>query len=704
MCVCVVCVCVCTGEEDTEQPLYFEVPLPHECVVTGTGAHTYNQGLCSRQPCRTKEGPCTVSDVCCYEVGDMAAVDFTCSDSKSPEQGHVIVTCRCQPCSQLRAEVTGEVVSSLGNEPVVLATVLVAGEIATFTDQHGLFSFETLTPMSNLTLIFHEARHRDLERNVTIHPSQVHRMKVLLEHIEIVDQQDKLEVGFDTPLARGDIVETYGVDGFLHFPPDAFVSSGTEESYRGSGTVLSSLYCTDKWPGFSTEALGNLVYVDSRGAEFSIQSLVMGTLDTVGDRGEKLQLQIGAPIVVTVSIRVDSSVAPAQVSSLHLFSYSQTHNRWMDHGRMGIVKETSKESDGSLYYWVTLQGKLRQIHHVWIVGYPLRLSCWVKVQVFHGAGSREEMEGVEVRLRQSDDLIGRGSLYQHSMATLPGVGVCLKSVCNLGGVLSPGRDSGVDLEAVTPSISNGIIMGNRDEIMIYTVDKQNVGISGKHPFYPSEEACMQLSGVRLGHFRFVAANSKKNNFQTRPTILLTDSTGESVKRDERGEERVGGFCYLKVAVLDCAAYSDVKAVSFDEGGKISSLAFEVASLLGGEITSRRSDSCSGAIGVTQLKASCVDFTCGSRVHVSAQSRMERRQTKSCRYWSSTASIPWSIPPSHNLTSFHFTDEGTGYDQGHGIYRALTKELALMKCYSGSPEEPSNTLDPYRGAAVTFTCL
>ena len=666
-----------------------------------TGARKYNQGLCSRKPCRTHEGVCSrPQEHCCYEVGQTAAVEFTCSDSHSPERGHVIITCTCQPCSQLKVEVTGEVVSSHGNKPLVLATVSAGGEVVTFTNQQGTFSFETISPSSMLALTFHEARHRELERNLTVLHSLRHRIKVILEHIEIIDSQEKMEAGFDSLLVSSDVIENYGVNGFLHFPPDAFISSETDEPYRGSGSVLTTLYCTDKWPLFSTEALSNLVYVDSRGAEFSIQSLVIGTLDVVGEGGEHLELAVGAPVVATVSLRLDSNVSPAQASSLHLFSYSHLQSRWLDHGRMTVVRDTSSEEDRGTHYWATLQGKLRQLHRFWAVGYPLRLSCWVKVLMFQGSGLREEVSGIEIQLRQSDnDMLGKGSFYQHSMSTLPGVGACLKSVCSLGGVLSPSRVSGTELEAVTPSISNGIIMGNKYEIMIYTVDKLNIGISGKHPFYPSEEACRQHSGVHSGHFMFVVKSKRWSPYQTKPTILLTEPS-------ERQENHVEGFCYLKVAVLDCAVYSDVKAVSYSAGGEISSVAFEIVSTLSENRAPLKNnkDSCIGASGVTRLKASCVDFTCGSRVHVSAQSRMERRHTKPCRYWSSTSSIQWSIPPSHNHTSFHFTDEGAEYGQGQGIYYALTKELALMKCYSGSHNEPSNTLDPYKGAAVTFTCL
>lgn len=676
-------------DDGTELPLRFEVPLPHECTVSGTTTHTYNQGLCSRRPCRTKEGECSESNQCCFEVGQTANVDLTCSDTSSPNHGHVIVMCHCQPCSQLHAEVKGTVLSSFQEKPVVLAAVVVGSEIITFTDQDGSFSFKTLTPTNELTVVFHEFRHRKLQTTIQVHPSLVHELNILLEYIEIIDTQQKMEAGFDTPLASNDTKEMYGIDGFLHIPPTAFTHRDTDDSYHGSGKVLHSLYCTDKWPRFSVPALDQLVYVDSRGAEFSIQSLVIGSLDIVGEGGEGLRLQIGAPIVVTVSLRMDLTVDSSRLGLLHLFSYSEEQTRWLDHGRMNVIHDTSN-TDGGPFYWATLQGKLRQIQPLWVVGYPLRLSCWVKSQVFQNTVNQEEITGIKMRLQQSDSHVGRGSFYQHALPTLPGVGACLKSVCSLGGILSPHSNLGKVFEAVSPSIVNGIIMGNRDRIMIYSIEKQHIGMNGRHPFYPSEESCLQHSGPRSGHFRFVT--NSLSYYQTHPTIMLTQATLDETLRE---------FCYLKVAILDCAAYSDVKVFSYGQKGEILSMNFEIASTLGGDNTPK--DTCSGK-SVTQLKASCVEFTCGSSVHVSAQSRLQHQQTKLCRYWSSTSSIPWSIPPSHNLTSFYFTDQGTNYERGHGIYRSISKEVSLMKCYSGSQSEPSNVMDPYRGAAVTFTCL
>ena len=105
--------------------------------------------------------------------------------------------------------------------------------------------------------------------------------------------------------------------------------------------------------------------------------------------------------------------------------------------------------------------------------------------------------------------------------------------------------------------------------------------------------------------------------------------------------------------------------------------------------------------IAQLRASCVEFACGSDVHVTVQSRHGQTETKDCRYWSSSSSIPWNRPPSHNLTSFHFVDTGLHYSSD--VFQSSSHDLARMRCYSGDSEEPGSIIDPYRGTAVTFTC-
>ena len=135
------------------------------------------------------------------------------------------------------------------------------------------------------------------------------------------------------------------------------------------------------------------------------------------------------------------------------------------------------------------------------------------------------------------------------------------------------------------------------------------------------------------------------------------------------------YCFLKVAVYNCALFADVKVLSYSTTSerKLLSMNVEIA-------TSHATiDSCLTS-QIAQLRASCVEFACGSDVHVTVQSRHGQTETKDCRYWSSSSSIPWNRP-CHNLTSFQ----------------------QVTRCYLGDSEEPGSMIDPYRGTAVTFTC-
>ena len=584
----------------------------------------------------------------------------------------------------------GKVYSSLSHEPIILAAVLVEFDIVSFTDANGVFSLELESRNPNLTLVFQAAKHREVEISLRVHPSISHELTVVLEYIESVEVVQNMQLGFDVVISSSNDIETHGINGLLHFPPGALIHHEMGETYLGAGKILHSLYHSGRWPDISLPALKSLVYEDSKGASFSLQCLVLGSLQAVGENGKTLELQVGAPIVVSVSLRFDANVKKTYIDSLHLFSFSPQTSRWMDRGKMTIVNRDYPEDEGG-NFWVTYQGKLRKLDPLWAVGYPLRISCWVKVRVFQGSGQQREVDGVEVNLQQSDDRVGRVTFYQRTTETAVGVGTCLQSVCSLGGVLRASARSSLSLEAVTPRIVNGIIMGTKDQIMIYTIDKQYIGITGRHPFYSSLESCLQNLGARSGHFRFITRSL--NTFNQNPSIILTPLSPEAT------EPAVERYCFLKVAVLDCATYTDVKVISYGEKGEILSMNFEIASTLGGDNSER--DTC-GKAGLVRLKASCVDYSCGSSVHVTAQSRGRLKSTKLCRYWSSSSAIPWSVPAAHNLTSFQFVDPGTSYD--HGIYHSVSRDLALMKCYSGSESEPSNTLDPYRGAAVTFTCL
>lgn len=664
-----------------EEPLPFEVPLPAECTVAGTNANSYNQGQCSRQPCRLPSGECARSWQCCYEVDKLSPVRFACSDSQNLLSGSVVVLCRCQVCSKLRARIKGRVLSSRDHKPVVLAAIMIGSEIATFTDQEGRFFFELTTNDRKVTLFIHEAGHRHFEVPVEVHPSLNHDITVVLEYIQAVVPVEKLQDTFDVQLASSVAIERHGINISLHFSPESLVVPDTNEVYSGPGQVLHSLYHLGNWPDFTSPAVHHMLYKDSRGAEFSIQSYVIGTLSVVDEDGQLLALRSGTPIPMTATIKFDSYIESANVAKLHLFVYSEPESRWLDHGRLVVLKVHQPKDEIATV--ATLLGKLRGLNPIWTVGFPSRVTCHVKARAFHRTGHKE-LAGLAISLEQSDDQFGQPTFYRQTAKTVAGVGACLKSVCGLGGIVSAFPDADIAVEAVAPPVKNGIILGNEKEIMFYTTERSQILVGGKTPYYISEAACMQSIQTPTGYFKFVTNSSF---IPPITPLILSPAADESATKTQ--------YCFIKVAVYDCAAFTDVKVLSYSSDGQLLSMNADIATPPSGALILEACQS-----GVSQLRASCVEYQCGSKVHVTVQSRVGTSETKDCRYWSSSPTTLWSSPSVHNQTSFHVSD--SDWDLG-GLFRASSPELARMKCYSGSNREPDNSIDPYKGMAVTFTC-
>ena len=213
--------------------------------------------------------------------------------------------------------------------------------------------------------------------------------------------------------------------------------------------------------------------------------------------------------------------------------------------------------------------------------------------------------------------------------------------------------------------------------------------------------------AKTGYFEF-SQNSSSPSIVV-PSLLSPLYHLEAVSSNSDDPKE---YCFVKVAIYDCALYSDIKALSYnsEDHSVLISMHTDVA------IPPSAEESRQALTGyacqshtVARLRASCVEYTCGSEVHVTVNSRQNinsdttmNLEPKVCRYWSSNSNVPWSLHPSSNMKVFHFVDEAEKYD--NGLYRSSTnRHLALMQCKSGDIEEPSNVIDPYKGAAVTFTC-
>ena len=690
----------------TEEPLPFEVPLPEECIVSGTeSSRTYNQGHCSRKPCQTKTGPCSESWQCCYEVGQTSKVGFSCSNSTTSLHGSTVVACWCQPCDKLQAEIRGRVLSSLDRKPIVLVAIMISDEIATFTDQNGRFFFQISTSNREVTLVFQEATHRQVEVTVDIQHFSTPEVVVVMEHVETIQRIDRLQDGFSVILSEQEVVSNHGVNVSLSVTRNSLVNHRTFDNYFGSGLILHSLYHTGVKPEFTSMGMKQMIYRDSQGADFTIQSFVIGSLEIVDDVGHSLALKQGHVATLSVSLRFDGSVLENLVANIHLFMYVESESRWVDFGKVTVLSVTSNSEQ--LDTWVSLKGKLRILGSLWAIGLPMRVSCCVKTRVFQYE-TGQELTSQTVSVEQSDGSLRRPTYYHYSTQTRRGIGACLKSVCALDGLLSISNSLATDYtvsEAAAPDMSVGIIMGDRDQIMFYLSDRSQVAVGGETPFYPTEEACMQGVQENTGYFAF-----------TRNLSLLSTVAPSFLPWSEQGllqrqaEDNLGDYCFIKVAIYDCTPYTDVKALSYNPENHdiLISMHVDLAVPLSSDTSHQTSTghNCQAG-GVSQVRASCVEYTCGSEVHVTVNSHHSGNsafysEPKSCRYWSSNSHVPWSLHPSSNMKVFHFLDKGEKYEDG--LYHSSTsRDLALMKCKSGESDKPSNIIDPYNGAAVTFTC-
>ena len=591
--------------------------------------------------------------------------------------------------------------------------IMIADEIATFTDQSGHFYFQLTTSNRKVTLSFQESMHRQVEVTVDIQHSSSSEVVVIMEHIETIQRIDRLQDGLSVRLSGREVVRTHGVNVSLSMPPNSLLTRHSFSNYIGSGHVLHSLYHTGVKPEFTSMGLKQMIYRDSKGAEFTIQSFLIGSLEIVDDMGHPLTLKQGRVLTLSISLKFEGLIAKEELSkfNIHLFTYGDSESRWLDFGKLSIISIAS--SSDQLETWVSFIGKLRILGSLWAIGLPIRVSCYVKTRVFQSE-TDQELLGQTASLEQSDQSFKRPTYYHYSAPTNAGTGACLKSVCALGGLISlsdinTGADNYIVSEATPPSVSIGVVMGNSDQIIFYLLDKSQIGVSGETPYYLTEEACMQDIQAKTGYFEF-SQNSSSPSIVV-PSLLspLYHQVLEAVSSNSDAPKK---YCFVKVAIYDCALYSDVKALSYnsEDHSVLVSMHTDVAVPPSAEESRQalNGHACQSHT-VARLRASCVEYTCGSEVHVTVNSRQNinsdtamNLEPKVCRYWSSNSNVPWSLHPSSNMKVFHFVDEAEKHDSG--LYHSSTnRHLALMQCKSGDIKEPSNIIDPYRGAAVTFTC-
>lgn len=571
---------------------------------------------------------------------------------------------------------------------------MIETEVATFTDENGFFSFDISTSNGDITLLFQETNHRLLKTVVNIRHSKSPEVNIVMEHIQTTVTIDKLQLGSGVTLSSD---KMKGVSIDLSIPPRSLVDRDTQAVYEGTGQLLYSLYNADNQPDFTSEALNRMIYTDSKGVDFSIQSYVICSMEIVGESGH-LSLRKGLAMVIKLMLKFDMNIGGSQISNLHLFAYSKTKSRWLDNGKIGVTAiEKQDDEYGTI---VTIHQTLREITSLWAIGHPVRITCYVKAMVTN-QNTRKELLDTTLSLVQSDTSLTRLSYYQHSSLTTPGVGVCLKAVCMLGGTIRVLVSKTDRITAVPPSVDVGMVMGDKEQIMFYVTEDLNT----QTPYYHTEKDCQSSEKP---YFEFTSNRTITSTF-SQPTLLPV------VKQENLSLFLVSQrdvYCFAKVSVYDCAPLTEIKILSYSSFEHNQLLSMHTAVAVGADNT----NTCASA-EVVSLRASCVQFTCHSDVHVTVQSQNHYNtysqesplsssnigHSVDCRYWSSNRNIPNDQHPSENMKSFHLSDVKT-LPPSSGVYRSSNSNLALMQCMSGRVEAPASMVDPEAGVAVTFTCL
>ena len=689
-------------EVPTEPPEVFRVPLPNECAIPNNPAHSYNQGQCSRRPCHTRAGPCSLLWRCCYEVGQTSPVPFSCSNSAGQLVGSVIVTCKCQPCEKLHAYIRGHVFSSRMRAPVVLAAVLLRTEMVAFTDENGNFFFELTTGEGEVTLLIQEVHHRPIEVQVNLRTSLRPEVAVTMEYIEDIKVVEKMQAGFLMELGDQATLEITGIRASIAVSQRTLLAPNSYDIiYTGSGHVLHSLYHMDSRPDFTSSAIQSMVYRDSKEVDFSIQSHISGSLRIVGETGQSLSFKQGSSARLNIAIRFEEVVTLAQVEGLHIFAYPDSSTHWLDNGKV-IIDSVLHSRYSTL---VKLHARLKEANVLWAVGFPSRITCYIKSKVSHFL-TKQEQVGLSVQLEQSMIGLDRPSFYLASEKSASREGVCLKAVCNLGGLLYI-KDTAVGEDvfriAITPHISHGVIMGDNDQIMFYDIDTQLVTGDSSTPFYPTEAECLTSQDDPSGHFDFLV-NTSVPRLVHKPSLITPVAS-------EPDLHYVGEYCYIKVGVYDCSQNTHIQVLSYT-GANHSNLVSMSSETLPPLSNSYEDNEACMEANVMPLRAACLQYTCGSDLHVSVTSWSTKggdkstkdHEQQSCRYWSAHPGLTSQMHLSDAMTSFHLVDvESDSSASGNGLYSRFNKELALLQCQAGDSTQHAKIMDHRNGIAVTFIC-
>ena len=569
----------------------------------------------------------------------------------------------------------------------MLASVLIDKEVVAVTDSNGRFLFE-MSDIGNreLSLVIQEAHHHQLELAIPFSLAFLatgHNVTVIMEYIAGLTDYSQLQLGFSQPLSSVDTTIQEAFQVVLTAPANLFVDPHSQSLYTGGGQVLDAVY--HGFPVFTSHALQQPIYRDSRGAEFAIFSLVCGAVSVISEQGRELAMRKRAHLIITITIQKHPSLEKRrgvqEAEKLHFFSFSMKDHQWVDRGKVVHIGRNTSH--------MTVEARLHTLNSLWSVAVPVRVSCHVRVKATSSSSpfsssSSTSAQPLRLLISQNLNIMGLSSIHQQMVAVRTDSVACFQAVCNLGGRMQPDVQ-GASFILESPSVDYAIVfISGGGQLLFYCNDKSYITSLGTTPYYPTLRECITSSPTSTGQFNLLT--TLPSFLSTRPTLLSFPSTSSL-------SLSTGQFCYIKVAVLSCALLTEVRVTS--EQSVHSSIQL-VLNPSGRDLCREHA--------VVQQAATCLSYSCGTIVQVSVQQKREMKKKRKC--------LPWSVAPSlasitrlTPLQPFLQLLDTANLHNTHksGLYSSSSKPLAMMRCMSGCPHHPSISLDASVGVAVTFVC-
>ena len=321
-------------EEDVDscssKPNSKNITLPQGCVVKTTGSKIVDVGECEPVSCMKNDSSfnssCRDPSFCCGP-GETINVLVDCGSVMSFNVLKV-THCSCSSCVEKVTIIQGIVVGGLEEKPVRYGDIIYDGNIVSYTDAKGRFSFEIPGNVSRVAVTFTDSYQKEFEEGTKIFlvstgSSEFH--KITLKQIPPPISFDARQQQ-DIPLRSDPKIESFAD---LELPEESFL---TEDGSVFQGNANAIVSVTDSRNLSDVlSAPGDFTTTDEEGEEEILETFGMMKMKFEDENGK--QLAMSKPMKVyldpeKLNIRVqDSPSVP-----MKLYWLDEKTQRWREAG------------------------------------------------------------------------------------------------------------------------------------------------------------------------------------------------------------------------------------------------------------------------------------------------------------------------------------------------------------------------------------